>query len=505
MRGLTVRRSSVLLAAIALSLFAFNFAGAPPARASAPTTWTYPGTCNTTLQACIDGTTAGDTIQLDANDLSTDFASIHTTITIEAATGFSPTILGLNVYDSDNAGPLSVTLSGFTVTEYIEATFSTGTGHSLAISHVSVAQPASSSSSGPGISLDAQAPSSFSVTSSHISFSNEWAGIDAFSGSSGAVSFRAIGNYITAHGSTYAGSGIEVDSTSTGSVQADIMNNAIWDVANCNCGGASGAFVYPQDTSTMTANFVGNTFQGVHSSDIGVRNSLNAGGSATLNVFNNIFAHATDAAIYLDDSGSIASRLAYHAGTNDEYNNGFADSLDGRSAGSGNLAVNPTFVNSHAGNLHLKSSSPLINKGQVCSAGGVANLDAAGNGRVFGSSMDLGAYERGAGAPTGQVFIGGSGADTITGTSGGDIICGMGGNDILNGGGGNDFIDGGSGKDKLTGGGGSDWLYGGSDNDTLCAKDGTGGNDHVNGGSGNDGYQIDKGDFAAQVEHKVTC
>lgn len=343
------------------------------------------------------------------------------------------------------------------------------------------------------------------MTSSHVSFTNEWAGIEAFNNSSGAVSFQAIGNYITAHGANYAGSGIELDTDSTGSMQADVMNNAIWDVANCNCGGASGIFIYPQSTSQMNVNLVGNTFSAVKSVAVGVRNSLLAGGSGTLNLFNNVFAHSESAALDLDDSGGTASRFTLHAGTNDEFKNGFADFLDGRSAGSGNLSVNPTFVNGSAGNLHLKSSSPLINKGQVCSPGGVANLDAAGNSRVFGASMDLGAYERGAGAPTGQVFIGGSGPDTISGTSGADIICGMGGNDTLSGGGGNDFIDGGSGNDKVTGGSGSDWLYSGSGKDTLCAKDGTGGNDHVNGGSGSDGYQIDKGDSAVQVEHKVTC
>ena len=501
-----MRRSSVLLVAVALVGLAFNLASVSPALATGPTTWTYPGSCNTvTLQLCIDAASSGDTIDLDANDLSTEFAAINKTLSISAAAGYSPTLLGVYVYDTPSATPVNVTLSGFTVTEDIQATFSVGGGDSLAISHVTVAQPASSSSSGPGISLDAEVPASFSVTASHVSFSNEYAGIDVFNNSSGAVSFQAIGNYITAHGATYAGSAIELDTTSTGSMQANVMNNAIWDVANCNCGGASGVFVYPQDTSTMNVNFVGNTLQGVRSSDIGVRNSLLAGGSAWLNVYNNIFAHATDAAIYLDDSESIVSRLAYHAGNNDEFNNGLPDFLDGRSAGSGNLAVNPNLVSPSTGNLHLKSSSPLIDKGQVCSPGGVAISDAAGNNRVFGASMDLGAYERGASAPTGQVFIGGSGTDTITGTSGGDIICGMGGNDVLNGGGGNDFIDGGSGSDKVTGGPGADWLYGGAGGDTLCAKDGTGGNDHVNGGAGTDGYQIDSGDSAVQVEHKVTC
>lgn len=382
------------------------------------------------------------------------------------------------------------------MTEYIEATYSGGTGHSLTINHVRVVQNASSSSSGPGISLDAQAPSTYSVTNSFVSFSNEWSGIGLYGSSSGAVTFQAIGNYITALGATYAGSGIELDSTTTGSLRADIMNNAIWDVANCNCGGASGMFLYPQDTLTMNVNVVGNTFEAVKSEGLDVRNSLAAGGHATVNLFNNVFSHSTSAALDLDDSGSVPARVVLHAGYNDYYKNAFANFLGGRSAGTGNLAVGPKFVNVATGNLQLLATSPLINKGQVCSPGGVANLDAAGNGRLFGMSVDIGAYERGAGVPTGVALVGTSGNDTLTGTPGNDIICGMGGNDTLYGMGGNDYINGGPGNDK---------LYGGPGNDTLCAKDGVHGNDIVNGGPGTDGYSADPGDHLSGVEHTVTC
>ena len=113
-----MRRPSVLLVALALAGVAFNLASVSPARASGGTTWTYPGSCNTvTLQDCIDGASAGDTIELDANDLSTEFAAIGKTLTIGAVAGFSPTLLGVYVYDGASAAPMSVTLSGFTVTE----------------------------------------------------------------------------------------------------------------------------------------------------------------------------------------------------------------------------------------------------------------------------------------------------------------------------------------------------------------------------------------------------
>ena len=497
-------RHSVSFGVVGASIVLASTVAIPlPARAA--TVWTYPGSCSATLQACIDNAAAGDVIDLQANDLSSEFVSIPKSLSIFSLPGFSPTLLGIVVYDSGSAAPMSVTLDGFAVTEYIAATFSGGSGHSLTVNDVSVAQSASASSSGPGISLDAEAPANFSVTGSHVSFSNEWAGIDAFNNSSGPVSFQAIGNFITAHGAMYAGSGIELDTQSTGSMQADVMNNAIWDVADCNCGGASGIFIYPQSTSLMNVNLVGNTFSAVKSVDVGIRNSLAAGGLSTLYAFNNIFANSTSAALYLDDSESIPSRSVLHAGFNDYYKNALPNDVGTRTIGSGNLSVKPKFVAPGTGNLELASTSGLINKGQVCSPGGVANLDAAGHGRLFGSSVDMGAYERGAGTPTGLALVGTSGPDTITGTSGADILCGGGGNDVLNGKGGNDYIDGGAGNDKITGGSGSDMLFGGAGTDTLCGRDGVKGNDHLDGGAGIDGYRIDRGDVATHVEHVVTC
>lgn len=89
-----MRRLVGVLCAVALIAFVSVVAVPRPARAGGSIIWTYPGNCNTaTLQACIDQATTGDTIQLAANDLSGQFASIGKSLTLDAATGFSPTIL----------------------------------------------------------------------------------------------------------------------------------------------------------------------------------------------------------------------------------------------------------------------------------------------------------------------------------------------------------------------------------------------------------------------------
>lgn len=59
--------------------------------------------------------------------------------------------------------------------------------------------------------------------------------------------------------------------------------------------------------------------------------------------------------------------------------------------GSGNITEDPLFVDRSGGNLRLLSTSPCINTGNNPLASGDVDLD--GNPRVFGSTVDIGAYE----------------------------------------------------------------------------------------------------------------
>jgi Ca2+-binding RTX toxin-like protein len=150
------------------------------------------------------------------------------------------------------------------------------------------------------------------------------------------------------------------------------------------------------------------------------------------------------------------------------------------------------------------TSSPLIDRGLVCSSGGIADPDAAGRHRLVGRTVDLGAFERGATAPTGIVFVGGSGPDTPLTTDGDDIFCGYGGSHGLEGFSGDDYVDGGSGADYVAGGTGEDRIFGGPGNDRICARDGTGG-DFLDGGPGTDGFCANAGDARVSVEFPQPC
>jgi len=524
----TFKRSLVAFAALVLVIAASG--GAPQtAHASAPTTWLWPGcavqqgrpTANDQLQDCVNGAAAGDSVEITTNAVTTQFVLIQKSLTLFGAPFFHPTVTGIAV-GTPTTAPITVAIRHLTIPAGLQARFVLGTGH-LTVDDTSISMGSTSSDA---VDLEAAVPSSFTVTRSHIQISgSETDGIflSAHQPGPGLVTLAAIGDQISGHGDTQSSSGIELSLTGTGTTRADLMNDSIFDIASCNCGASAGILVDPQDTTVADINVVGMSIERSRSESVFVVNELKAGGRMTLDLFNNIFSHASDGALGIDSSQGVASRVTLSAGNNDYYGNGFPNQLEGRSPGAGNLSVLPHYVNGLKGDLRLTSTSPLIDKGIVCSPGGVANPDAAGMSRLAGMSVDLGAYEYGAGPITGVIRLGTSGNDVLTGSSGNDILCGYGGNDRIAGMAGNDFIDGGDGNDlidggagndiliggpgndKLIGESGSDYLYGGPGNDTLCARDGVRGNDHLDGGPGDDGYQADPGDFRTGVEFTTIC
>ncbi|MEH3055097.1 MAG: calcium-binding protein [Patulibacter minatonensis] len=102
-------------------------------------------------------------------------------------------------------------------------------------------------------------------------------------------------------------------------------------------------------------------------------------------------------------------------------------------------------------------------------------------------------------SPSGDVLVGGGGADTLTGGAGNDFLFGIRSGNRINGGGGDNYIEGGTGDDKVTAGNGNNTVYTGSGHDTIDLGNGNNyvdpggapdivrlgdGNNVVNGGSG---------------------
>lgn len=473
-----------------------------PATAQGPRVWTFPGDCPTSsLQDCIDGASPGDTIKIATNTPIDEALDIQASLTLRAAPGFHPTI-SFSPFVTAPSGTVAVVLRDIIFKSSIEVQFTAGSGHSFTLRNVHVIDP--STSSGSGISITSTVPSSFEVIGSSVDVNASQAPqiyLQAY-GASGNVTFRIIGNHLKGAGASSGGGGIDLSLSGSGSTRADIYNNTIWDAAGCNCGGESGIFIDPQDTVQAMVNVVGNTFDRVHSNAVYLNNEVAAGGHTSLTVFDNAITHTDDSAVYLD---TATQAFIYQAGYNDIYGSGRANVMHGHSQGVANIHKAPRYVNPAAGDFRLKSSSPLINMGLVCTPGGLSNLDAAGRSRLSGRTVDIGAYEFGSAPETGRAFVGGPGMDTLLGTSGADIICGLGGADYLDGEVGNDYVNGGPGPDFVIGGPGSDRVFGGPGNDTVCGRDQVNGNDRVDGGTGTDKYRADPGDTVLHVEQAATC
>ena len=487
---------------MALSIFvALLVAGAlvAPARAVG-FLLNYPSVdCPGTLQSCIDGALPGDTVEIATNTPINETVVIDKSLTLTAANGFQPTIAG-GLLVTATAGTINVEVSDLRFNGSADVEMSGGSGHVVSLDRLTLAAPTGAQDA---LILDATVPGTLSVTGGSISISGSgWPVVLATMAASGLDTFRLIGNRITAPGSN-SGGGIELRLAGTGSNKVDVDNNAVWDVASCVCGSSAGLSISAGATTSAQVNVIGDSIDASQAFGLYVRNLLLPGGSLGLDIFNSVFSHSGYMAIRLDNS-TDPSQIHFAAGNNDYFANGAANALLGHSPGTGNLAINPKYMNASAGDLRLKPTSGLLNKGIVCSPGGVAIPDAAGNNRVQGATVDIGAYERGAAAATGQAFI--ASGSPVVGTSGDDIICGSNSADSLDGAGGNDYINGGGGGDTLIGGPGADRLLGGDGGDKICANDGVKGNDIVDGGPGTDTYSADKKDKVSAAEHKIaTC
>ena len=312
-----------------------------------------------------------------------------------------------------------------------------------------------------------------------------------------------MGNRITQHGNPDGSSGIDMTMEGPASLRANVFNNTIWDVARSNTGNSSGLVIDLSDSSTADVNVVGNTFERSNGNGLLFDNDLTGSGHLTLDVFDNIFAHIKGQAITLDPVPGLAFRAGYNdffanTSRNDPWPGSQPDPAICTSTHDSSTARPAT-----CGSRRRRRSST----GARCAPqAGSAKPDAAGRARLAGPSVDMGAYERGAGGPKGVIRLGGGGPEyDLTGSAHDDVLCGYGGADVLSGLAGGDHVDGGPGPDLLVGGSGPDRLIGNVGKDILCAKDGVKGNDHLDGGKGNDGFRADSGDARSSVEHADPC
>jgi hypothetical protein len=472
--------------------------------AHAATTWVWPGPapCDTTLQACIDHASSGDEVLINQSGPVHEQVSIEDkSLTLQPEQGIDPVIDSLKVITLNATGPVVVLVAHVDVANALSVQIGGTSGATVTLDHVT----AVSSGASPGIFGKIFHASTINVLHSEVSQTGLYPGIElnAPSANNEALTWNVEGNAVNGKLATTTQAGIDLSAVNASSLHADVDNNSVWDVGQGVTQGQYGGIVlFASGSGEADFNLVGNTVDKVNGPGLSAGNELQSPSTFGIDLFDNIIANTSGPAVDLVNDPGTSGPFVVRGGHNDLYGNKQPSQLLGASIGQ-HFRASPQFVDGPTGQLQLQPTSPLIDKGDTCSPGGVAGPDAAGKDRIHGAAVDVGAFEFGAGPP-GVVEAGTSGPDTFFDGPRPDILCGYGGDDELFGTNGADYVDGGFGNDRLFGGPGKDRLYGEQGNDLLCGNDGVGG-DYLNGGPGTDSYRADPGDTKVSVEKLAAC
>jgi hypothetical protein len=491
------KRSLALLGLIVALLAALPAlpaaAGEPP-----PTTKHYPSDCGTvTLQLCINSLSSGSTVFIDTDAPIEEFVTINKNFVLGAAPGSHPQIDG-GIAVNGPAANITVTVQDLTVVGGVHATLTGGSfPHVIVFDRLHVTGGVNTTA----ISVFTTVAASVTIRSSTALDASDTVPnieVDAFH-DAGEVDALLVGNRTSADDPT-SGAGIAVRTEGDGVTHAAIYNNVVWKGAGWDGSGSAGIHLATDGAGDVAFDVVGNTVDRVADDGLRLDDTLTSPGHVSLDLFDNVFAKTDDSGVEIasEDPATVTVR----SGWNVIFGAGAPSVWGGAATGIVIVPARIGFVDEPNGDLRLKATSTLVDGGTTCTAGGLENLDAAGHARLAGPTLDLGAYERGAGAPTGVALVGTDGGEELVGGAGADIICGLGGGDALFGGGGRDFIDGGAGPDAvLNGQAGPDRVFGGKGDDVcLDGIDGVEGNDRLDGGKGADGARGDPSDVLIRNE-----
>lgn len=392
----------------------------PPARAAA--TLTYPGAapCNTTLQACVAGASAGDTIQLATNGTIAEFVTIDKSLTIEPAPGFTPSVQGLfaalTVTDisltvqnlaglntvrtvlGTGGGNLTlqvlnnvINASGFNAGVEVDA----GTGASgtygtanLTVRGNQISQSASGSCSDAVVIAGVPAGFNATVVGNDFTLANlsQCGAVDVVVGG-GAIAMALIDRN-TVHGTNFD-YGLLVRNfggnpgNPGGLLTAQVSNNLVWG-QNGNTGAPAGLVVTADGNNAgLAAQLVNNTVaDGRIGVLVAVRDDL--GAVVTGGMFNNIVAFNSQSGIEIE-SGATGFANAHNL----TFGNTGGDAF---TPGPQTFTSDPLFTDRAAHDYTLTAGSPAVNTGLDSALPGSFTLDVAGNPRRVGP-IDLGAFE----------------------------------------------------------------------------------------------------------------
>ncbi len=385
---------------------------------------TYPGSppCNSTLQACIDGAGTGDTVDIGTNEAIEEHLDITRSIVLKAAAGFKPviggqtggiirfrgpdgadnsfTFQGITVRDGNidithsSTGTLTVIVSdndllvftgtqqsGISISDYCYNNTSTRCGDLffLVSGNRMTVPPSTGQAEGISVSSTGSGHATGAIQNNDILMggNHQGAAIDVYNGGT-ILAVDVSGN--TASGTNY-NNGISLFQTSAGaSTTARITNNLVTG-QNGNVGNSGAIAVYGSngelDVAVMNNTMAGNR-DGI---SVGARHDQ--GAIVRARVANNIIANSAETGLSLDSD--------FVRTIDNRYNLVFGNKLNVYVPGPGTVTSDPMFVGN--GNYRLRPDSPAVNKGLNTPVDGIPSTDLDGLSRIFGGTVDIGAYE----------------------------------------------------------------------------------------------------------------
>lgn len=502
---------------VVFALLSSGLLAAPAAGAvRAATVWEYPGPapCDTTLQNCYNATGAGDTIRIVDSVASPGSVNISRSITIEGDPALSPaprlgkasvtTSINISSEDPTDVLQVNVTIRDLRLRQAkINAYYPKGSGSVLEVTGLRMWNDFDGAGD-DAIGLTAYAPITLTVSDNVIDSDSSPVGITAITGGTAGFGSATPGTFeawiernvmTTPDPADSYGLDIDMRPLAGSAAHVRVYDNLISGHAGCNCGGAASLQVrsvnigQPPGLSVADIwhNTIVRTARGGNGPGSGIDLYRSPHSKLQVNMYDNIAALGQGPGVEIGPSDRPPS---VSAGRNVTWGNTEPNEWSGVDH-SDHLSVDPRFVDVDARDFRLRADSPLIDEGVVCAPGGLGVLDVTGAGRMAGTSVDIGAYERGSSSqPEGVAIMGTAGADLLTGTAGQDFLCGFGDVDELRGLAGNDYLNGGKAPD--------DMVYGGGGEDVLVTKDGWAG-DLADGAKGSDVCRTDPGDI------RVSC
>lgn len=410
---MTEPRPTRALAALALTLA--TLAAAPPAVALV----TYPGAapCDGTLQACIDGVAAGETVEIATATPIMESLTIGKDLTLRSAPGVTGTLLADapgqgTVVLSDAAGTATVRLEGLRFVRTTVAILGFADGSDFAVTGCSFIDDG-----GDDPAIDARLAATLSLLVERNEL--EWTGPTMLFRTSGNSDLDLVDIVVRANSMTSntsgpilgpSASGVTVEAIGQADVQLRFESNLLVDLS-AGGGGPAGLAVLqvlgfplpPFGVPPVNAEIFNNTFhelaggpalrlEGPPLTPIG-----SPAGTLLAVVYNNILSRNSAEPVLIS---APLDNIIFRNNLNDLFANGAPPDLGMETLGAMTFDVDPLYVDEAGGDLRLSELSPLIDQG----VDELPNLpplppivlgpiDVTGGPRIVGPAPDLGAYE----------------------------------------------------------------------------------------------------------------